>query len=382
MKIGIDVTMLQIQGGRHGIGSYLRGLIPALARQGLEHEYALFAYAAPALDLPPLPERFRVTTLNAPPLGRARALVSHQLALPALARRLGLGVLHVPGVSYNASMPAIPLWPAVPIVVTVHDLIPLLFPDEVLPRRRHRLFYLLMLRACARADHLVCVSEATRQDVRSRLGLPDSRLSVVPNAADALFTTAPGPAGDRRAAALPADGFVLHVGGAAPLKNLASVLAAMVDLWRERVSAHLVCVAAAPFDPVALCPGIAAHRNRVHVLERVSPRFLRWLYQHALCLAFPSLYEGFGLPVLEAMASGCPVITARTGSLPEVGGEAAVYVEPLSPRSIGLAIRDFARSPGRRAAARAAGLEQAGRWSYDRTAAATLAVYEAVGRRS
>ena len=87
------------------------------------------------------------------------------------------------------------------------------------------------------------------------------------------------------------------------------------------------------------------------MLEGVSAPFLRWLYQHALCLAFPSLYEGFGLPVLEAMASGCPVIAAPTGSLPEVGGEAAVYVDPLSPGSIGLAIRDLAGSAERRAAA-------------------------------
>ena len=134
-----------------------------------------------------------MTTLAVPSLGRARALVSHQLVLPVLARRLRLGVLHLPGVSVNASMPAIPLWPAVPVVVTVHDLMPLLFPDAILPRRRHRLFYRLMLRACARAAHLICVSEATRRDLRSRLELPDSRLSVVPNAADPFFTTAPAP---------------------------------------------------------------------------------------------------------------------------------------------------------------------------------------------
>lgn len=380
MKIGIDVTMLQVRQGRHGTGSYLRGLLGGLAR-GPAHDYALFAWPEPDLDLPPLPSSFRVVRLPAPPFGRGRALATHQLALPRLAHQLGLGVLHVPGIAVTASMPAAPLWSPVPLVVTAHDLIPLLFPDSVLPKRRHRVFYRLMLDAAARAAHVLCDAAATRRDLIERLGLDPRRVSVAPLAPAPSFVATPIPAENGRAHALPAR-YVLHVGGPAPIKNLRALLDAMAALWDAgRTDADLVAVTTLPFDPVALCPAVLRHRARVHVLEQVSEPFLVWLYQHARALVVPSLYEGFGLPVLEAMGAGCPVIASRAGSLPEVGGDAAVSVDPTRAGELADAIASLVADDAARARRRDAGIAHTATFTWDRTAAATLAAYRAAVRR-
>jgi glycosyltransferase involved in cell wall biosynthesis len=383
LTIGIDVTPLQIAGGRHGTGSYLRALIGALARRDAGPEFVLFAQPRADTGLGPLPHRFRVIALPGPPLGRGRALLSHQVALPLMARRLGLHALHVPGVSLNPSMPGIPLWQPLPLVVTVHDLNPLHFPRETLPRRRHRIFYRAMLRAAARAAHIMCDSDYTARDVIARLDVPPGRITVAPLAPDPLFTATPEPAEARPIDALAPGDYVLHLGGPLPLKNLRRLLEAMAALWSARtVSTALACVTPMRFDPLALCPAATPYRDRLHVLESVPPSHLRWLYRHALCLAVPSLHEGFGLPVLEAMASGCPVIASDRASLPEVGGDAALYVDPSSMASIRDGLRDLIQDPGRRAALREAGLCRARRFSCEATAEATLAVYERVAREA
>ncbi len=380
MRIGIDVTALQIRGGRHGVGSYLRGLLGGLDRVAPGHDYALIAWTGPALSPGPLGPSFRVARLSRLPGGRTRALVAHQLGLVRLCRRLELDALHVPSVSTNASLPGIPLLQPVPVVVTVQDLIPLRFPAAILPQRRHRLFYRAQLRAVRRAAHVLCPSSQTRHDLLLRLGLAPERVTLAPLAADAAFSAEPAPPADERAGRLRGRPFVLHVGGAAPTKNLPGLLAAMARLWATPgAGADLVCVSPEPLRAAAL--GAGAHQDRVHVLLDVGQPFLRWLYQEARALAVPSLYEGFGLPVLEAMASGCPVVASRLGALPEVGGEAALYADPADAAEIAAAIARVLGDPALAADLRARGLKRAAAFGYEATARATCEVYEQVGRR-
>jgi alpha-1,3-rhamnosyl/mannosyltransferase len=380
MKVGIDVTALQIRGGRHGVGSYLRGLLGALERVAPAEDYALVAWTSPALDTGPLGPSFRVAGLPGPPRGRTRALVAHQWGLVRLCRRLGLDVLHVPSVSTNASLPGVPLLQPVPVVVTVQDLIPLRFPAEVLPQRRHRLFYRAQLRAVRRAAHVLCPSRATREELVRRLGLRLERITLAPLAADPCFSAEPRPPGDDRANGLAARPFVLHVGGAAPTKNLPALLRAMAGLWSTgRATADLVCVAPEPLRPSGL--GAAAHADRVHVLSEVGQPFLRWLYQHARVLAVPSRDEGFGLPVLEALAWGCPVVASCLGSLPEVGGDAALYADPDDAAAWAAALGRVLDDPGLAADLSARGRRRAAGFGYDATARATHAVYQRVSQR-
>ena len=250
-------------------------------------------------------------------------------------------VLHCP--TFRA-----PVRSPVPVVVTVHDLAVLRHPGTFNQWTR-RYSRLAVPRVARAARRVIAVSEFTKREVVELLGVPDERIRVIPNGVEPIFT----PDGTR------AEGqYVLAVGTLEPRKNLGSVQQAA-----QRLGVPLNVVGARGW-------------GGVHVdgwLGRVSDEELAALYRGARCLVYPSVYEGFGIPVLEAMACGTPVVTSAGGATEEVAGGAAVLVDPHDPTSIAAGVEE---ADARRDELRARGLERAAHFSWERVAAETWAVYE------
>lgn len=305
-----------------------------------------------------------------------RRILWEQTRLAALSRDLDL--LH--GLAFAA-----PLASACPTVVTVHDLSFLRFPKAFRPF--NRLYLSVMTRlSVRRAARVIAVSESTRQDVITLCGVPGDRVVVVPNGVTDEFCPADSAevAEFRRQKGLP-QRFILFVGTLEPRKNIVRLLEAYA-LWRKTAGVTT------PLAPALVIAGAKGWYYetifaRVHALGLTSdvifPGFvpdaeLPWWYRAAELFVYPSLFEGFGLPVLEAMASGIPTITSNASSLPEVVGDAAQLVNPEDTAALALALGRVLADPELAREMCAAGLRQAALFSWTRTAAETAAVYHAV----
>ncbi|MGB9184646.1 MAG: glycosyltransferase family 1 protein [Solirubrobacteraceae bacterium] len=249
----------------------------------------------------------------------------------------------------------------VPEVITVHDLPPLRFSDEgELPS--------WSVRSAHDARLIICPSEFAAREVRELLGV--QRLAVVPNGVSPLFHTAQ-PLCTARLAAFKLSGpFVLHAGGATARKNLGGLARAWGRLAGELPAVSLAL--AGPADPRR--DRAFAGLPRVLRLGYLTPEEMAPLMAAALAVVVPSLYEGFGLPALEAMAAGVPVVATTAGALPEVCGDAAVLVEPV-PEAIARAVLALASDADQRRKLAAAGRARAAGFSWDRTAQGHLAAY-------
>jgi glycosyltransferase involved in cell wall biosynthesis len=280
--------------------------------------------------------------------GRAAAVyrdaVWYPLVLSRLARTERLDVLHCP--TFRGPLRT----PSCPLVVTVHDLAVLRHPETFNPWTRH--YSRLCVSRVARAAGLViAVSEHTKRDVVELLGTPEQKVRVVPNGVAETFTPdGPAESGD----------YVLAVGTIEPRKNLERLAEATRGLGVE-----LRVAGARGWGHVDL--GVGVRR-----LGRVSDEELARLYRGARCLAYPSLYEGFGIPILESMACGTPVVTSRGGGTEETAGDAAVLVDPLDPASIAAGIEEAA---ARRSELQAAGIERSRRFGWDEVARRTAELY-------
>src|SRR5262245_4877065 len=293
--------------------------------------------------------------------------------VPRLLRREPVALAHFPFYTLPLSLPC-------PAIVTIHDVTFSLHP-EWFPLRARVAFGLFAPRAARRAAHVLTVSERSRRDIIERYGVPAGRVTAVPLAAGATFT----PRSDEeieRAARLHGlkRPYLLHLGSLHPRRNLDRLLDAFAGLGEEAANVTVVLVGRLERPYRALDPMIRARglAGRVVHLGYVPDEDLPAIISGALALVYPSLYEGFGLPILEAMACGTPVVTSNVSALPETAGDAALLVDPLSTGEIAKALRSIMTEPDLRARLREAGLARASGFSWRRAAEGTLAVYRSV----
>jgi glycosyltransferase involved in cell wall biosynthesis len=308
---------------------------------------------------------------------RAFRIPYELLGVPAAARRHHLDVFHFADQASSALRPA----PAT--VVTVHDLAMFLLPGTF-GARRARYKQAMTRRAVRRASLVIAVSESTRRDLIEVVGADPARVRVVPLGVDRRFAAAS--AQDAAVAAqrlgLPPR-YLLYVGRIEPRKNLPLLLDAYAMARRRHGVDVPLVVAGAPGWLVDDLPGRAAAAGLsedVRFVGHVPPALLPGLVHGALALAYPSRYEGFGLPVLEAMAAGAPVVTSSVASLPEVAGDAALLVDPDDVEGLAEALGRLVGDDALRARLIVAGRERAAEFTWDRTADSTVAVYQDAAR--
>lgn len=381
LRIGVDAGLFP-PSDHGGLAVYRRELVRALAELPGDHRLILYGRR------PPVPEgaageRVEVRELGASPASRVPGAY-RQAWLPAAARRDALDVMHFPlgGASLGRIAPS---------VVSVHDLLCVLSPTLDYPapirgfafRLRKRWHRRAIPASLRRADRLLASSESTRDDLMRLLGVPAERISVAPLAAAPAFSRRPS----RREIAsflaergLPRD-YVLALSSIDPRKNAHRVIDAYARLPLGVRASHTLVIL---LTQDTYARSLAAHADRLGVAYRVKlvphlgERELVQLYAGASALAFPSLFEGFGLPVLEAMSLAVPVVTSRVGALREVGGDAVDYADPRDPASIAAALERVLTDYPHAELMREAGVARAARFTWERTAALTLETYRAV----
>jgi glycosyltransferase involved in cell wall biosynthesis len=380
MKVAIDVRRAR----HYGVGTYIRNIVNHLGRADGGARYLLFGDARDRDQFDTLPENFEWAE-HSFPLESFR----DQLLIPLLLRNREVDVLHVPWLYSPFAAPC-------PVVITVHDLTELIEPHAGLHaaqppgsrRRPQSLRRQLGRRALARAARIFAVSEASKRELIRVFGLPEEKIEVVYNALDERFLTEPLPADadrilERHAIDYP---FVLYAGNIRPQKNLSRLIEAFAvvkgELRDHPQLGNLKLIVIG--DELAKHPDLrravvrTRMREEVRFLGFVPHGVLRVFYARARAFLFPSLYEGFGLPPLEAMAHGTPVVTSNVSSLPEVFGPAALLVNPENVFDIARGIRTVLTDELLRAELIKRGPERVKLYSWERAAGQIRRVYEEV----
>jgi len=373
VRIGISTSV--IQRGKTGVAQYVFGLVEALRRFAVHHDFALFVLEqdrplfafAGEFELVPVSERFRPPIVN---------ILWHQTCLPNAALALGLEVVHVP--SYRRLM-----WPGpCARVATIHDLGPFRLAAKYDWRR---MFYgrVIVKHLAQRQDAIIAVSRSTARDIVHFYGIPIDRVSVIHNGLDhnRFFPSDPqaakGWAAERFGLRSP---FFLYVARLEhPDKNHVRLIDAFNEFKRETHSSWQIVFGGSDWhgaEEIHRSIQRSPFAGDIHCLGFVKDSELPGLYRAADVFVYPSLFEGFGLPPIEAMACGCPVMSSTVGSLGEVVGEAALVVQPEDRTDIREKLSRLASTPALRDELRLKGLANAGCFNWEKTARDTMEVYQ------
>jgi len=371
MRICLDLSPAVHQ--HAGLGRYAQELLLALAAADGQNEYVVFYNNPAAARVDPTLERFpKITTPLSYKPWRLSALLAHFARLSQDRLFPGVDLFHV-------TDHLLPYFRLIKSVFTLHDLIFLFHPETHKPLNRWFLT-LMMPRFLRAADAVIAVSECTKRDAMRLYGLDEAKIRVIYEGVNPRFC----PASPEAIAAVRAryglpEHFILYVGTIEPRKNLTALLEAFHHLLATH-DLRLVIVGKKGW----LYEGFFRRLRELGLEDRViftgyvPDEDLPAIYSAADLFVFPSLYEGFGLPVLEAMACGVPVICSNTSSLPEVAGDAALLVDPADVRALAGAIERVLTDEGKWREMRERGLQQAARFSWDEAAAMSLKVYQDV----
>lgn len=367
-----------------GFGTYIRNLLRTFAQMGTPHHFILTGHAADREDLEALGGNFEVVTYERNDRDRL-----DNIAYPLFIRRFKADLCHIPLASVPLLMPR-------PYVVTVHDLAAIFFDTP--QGWHHDLRMLRLRRGLLRAEKVIAVSTATQDDVSRWLDIPPGRICRILSAPDPRFLNNLEPADTEDAAQLrdrvleryqiryP---FLLYAGNIRPQKNVPRLVEAFA-LLRGELENHpryhdlrLIIIG----DEISRYPSVRRAviqtrvENSVRFLGFVPIDTLRVFYQAADAFVFPSLYEGFGLPPLEAMAAGTPVVCSNVSSLPEVVGDAACMVSPDNVFDIMRGMKEVLLDSGLRETLRRRGFERLRHFSWETTALQVLSVYRDAARK-
>ena len=377
MRVTIDYTPAVHQSA--GIGRYTRGLVNALARLDTPHQFRLLVLGRfGARSFPTqLPDNFKLRTV--PLSDRWATVIWHRLNLPLpvelLAGRADL--FHGPSFTLPPSF--------APSLLTVHDLSFLRYPEGAFPPLVAWLSKAVP-RSLNRARHVLADSQNTRIDLIELMDVSPERITVIGAGVDEPFRPVTDPAhlAQVRARYRLPDRFILGISTLEPRKNFIGLIAAFNQLAAGQPAAadvHLVIAGGKGwlYEPIFAAAEASPVRDRIHFAGFVADEDLPALYSLAEMLAFPSHYEGFGIPVLEAMACATPVVCADNSSLPEVAGQAALLIDAADVEGLAHAMARLLVEASLREGLIARGLAQVKRFTWENAARRLLAVYEAVG---